>query len=198
MLLCGLSQVESNAEGSLHMISPKHFLDRISLMLMISQVGKTGHGSFGKHQSPPNAFTGCLHLLFDCTFAHLPGLFSKVLCWFAKEGGESWVRWLLVCIPEDGRLRVGEGQCQGPAAGKALLAAAGSGQVPVLQCLLEAWMSLSKDILPVEGNSLTLRVRSGQASADVKTSDETFGSQMMDYIFFSIVLACKPALVISV
>lgn len=107
---------------------------------------------------PPHAFTGCLHLLFVCTFAPLPGLFSKVLCWFAKEGGESWVRWLLVCIPEDGRLRAGEGQCQGPAAGKALLAAAGSGQVSVLQCLLEAWMSLSKDISLAEGNSLTLRV----------------------------------------
>lgn len=56
MLLCGLSQVESNAEGSLHMISPKHFLDRISLTLTISQVGKTGYGSFGKHQSPPPCF----------------------------------------------------------------------------------------------------------------------------------------------
>eukprot|EP00434_Breviolum_minutum_P025844 symbB.v1.2.022847.t1/scaffold2045.1/size91218/8 len=83
----------------------------------------------------------------DQVESNAEGLFSEVLCWFAKEGGESWVRWLLVCIPEDGRLRAGEGQCQGPAAGKALLAAAGSGQVPVLQCLLEA-------------------------SADVKTSDE--------------------------
>ena len=69
-----------------------------------------------------------------------------------QEGGESWVRWLLVCIPSDGRLRVGEGQCQGPA-GKALLAAAGSGQVPVLQCLLEAW--ISQKISGVDGNSVT-------------------------------------------
>ena len=55
------------------------------------------------------------------------------------------MRWLLTAILRDGRLKVAENPgppggkgSKGSAAGSALLAAAGSGQVHVLRCLLKA------------------------------------------------------------
>eukprot|EP00435_Cladocopium_sp_Y103_P075222 s225_g55.t1 len=83
------------------------------------------------------------------------GLFCKILCWFAKAGGEPWVRWLLTAILRDGRLRVAENPGppggKGSAAGSALLAAAGSGQVDVLRCLLKA----SADVRTTDENECT-------------------------------------------
>jgi len=71
-----------------------------------------------------------------------------------QAGGEPWVRWLLTAILRDGRLKVAENPgppgppgppggkgSKGSAAGSALLAAAGSGQVHVLRCLLKAMWS---------------------------------------------------------
>ena len=59
-----------------------------------------------------------------------------------QAGAEPWVRWLLAAILGNGRLRVAENPGspggKGSAAGSALLAAAGSGQVHVLRCLLKA------------------------------------------------------------
>ena len=64
------------------------------------------------------------------------------------------MRWLLTAILRDGRLKVAENPgppgppgppggkgSKGSAAGSALLAAAGSGQVHVLRCLLKAMWS---------------------------------------------------------
>ncbi|CAL1147364.1 unnamed protein product [Cladocopium goreaui] len=92
------------------------------------------------------------------------GLFCKILCWFAKAGGEPWVRWLLTAILRDGRLKVAENPgppgppgppggkgSKGSAAGSALLAAAGSGQVHVLRCLLKA----SADVRTTDENECT-------------------------------------------